>query len=127
MNPLDITNKEYEELIGKIQKLMAMEGSTNANEAAVASAKVSELLMRYNLTMDQVEQALPADKHQGVEEQAFFIDPDKEHNISSRHEWEINLVSTLANNNMCRALFTKSKFYLIGKPHNIEVVKFLYT
>lgn len=48
----------HEELIKKIQKLLALATSPNENEAKLAATKAQELLTLHNLNMQQVEGAV---------------------------------------------------------------------
>jgi len=43
------------DIIEKIQKLLALANSSNENEAKLAAAKAQELLIKYNLSMSQIE------------------------------------------------------------------------
>ena len=112
-------------LMGKIEKLLRMSKDIGSpNEAAVAAAKVRNLLLEHNLTLSEVE-AKDADvitKHIKVDQ--FF---DKRHG-----KWISQLYGTLSKFNLCRSVISNYKhntsppvITLIGKKETIEVVEYL--
>lgn len=50
-----MTHQENDALIKKIQKLLALATSDNENESSVAAQKAQELLVKYNIDMQQVK------------------------------------------------------------------------
>ena len=48
-------NTDYDKIIEKVKKLMALGNSTNEHEAKLAADKVAEILTKYNLSMQQVD------------------------------------------------------------------------
>jgi len=127
----------------KIQKLSAKAESAhelgNIAEAAAFSAKVSEMLTIHNLAMADLE----------VEEQSDVIgEKNDDLGVSkSMGRWTVSLLTTLCEFNFCHSIYhTSTKGYrynrrgrriaikdknmsvtLVGRPENVEVVKYLYS
>lgn len=49
------TKNSMEQVVEKIQKLLALANSDNENEAKLASKKAHELMIKYNLSASEVE------------------------------------------------------------------------
>lgn len=105
-----------ENILEKIRKLKAMADrpAGNEEEAAVAAAKMQELLFQYNLSLDQVDAKI---------KKSEYIRTDS----PLRDNWKRVLIGYIATNNFCTAVKTvKGQMAVIGKPHNVEIVMFLY-
>lgn len=112
----------------KLQKLMAKADSTkeigNAAEAAAFSAKVNDLLTKYNLEMADIEFS--------KEDEVIADDQNGLILLNKTGRWTSRLLSTLCNYNYCKCVyhtFGRSKemrVTIIGKKENVEVVRFLY-
>ncbi len=104
-------------LLEKINKLLALANSPNENEAALAAEKATELLTKYNLSL--------AD-----------LGPDSEEKITtgtvettSRYvTWKMLILAGIATANGCRAMRSKNNgnMTLIGTSTNIAVSQSLY-
>lgn len=108
---------ESEVILSKIQKLLRLSTSSNPNEAAVAAAKAQELLLKYNLSMTQVE-GYSAEKAEpiGEEYQRFG------QNVVN---WKVTLSHHVARNNLCRVFTSGSALVWVGKSSNIQVARYL--
>ncbi|GHO55499.1 DUF2786 domain-containing protein [Ktedonobacter robiniae] len=106
---------ETEKIINKIRNLLALSTSSNPNEAALAAEKATELLMKYNLSLEQVT----AKKS----EYTWYDRPD-----FPNTNWKLGLYTILARTNLCQVIWNSQKrvVYLVGRKHNIEVVEYLY-
>ena len=120
---------ENQEQIDKVLKTLRQlknmyEGAKKINsegEAAAAAAAIQRLLLKYNLSMEQVDMTEP-DK-----------DPILKENVSGftyksiGGDWEMYLTSVLCRHNFCRCLQygTIHKLVIVGKRENIETVKWL--
>lgn len=109
--------REEEKLIGKIQKLLALSKSPNKAEAELAAQRAHELLTKYNLSMDDVQER---------EIREFNI-------ISGRNlkTWKHLLIDNVARYYYCKSLFYErgSGYYrivFIGQRHNIIVCKSMF-
>lgn len=112
----------------KLQKLMVKADSAkeigNAAEAAAFSAKVNDLLTKYNLEMADIEFS--------KEDEVIADDQKGLILLNKTGRWTSRLLSTLCNYNYCKCVyhtFGRSKemcVTIIGKKENVEVVRFLY-
>jgi len=115
-------HSDSEKVINKIRKLLnlAAEGNgATAEEAASAAAKAQELLFAHNLEMSQVSSLDP----EAYEKDKFSLGK-YQGNIS----WRRKLMNVVVRTNFARCVYVESTadVYLIGKPSNVEAVKYLY-
>ncbi len=84
-------------IIEKIRKLLALSKSPNRAEAAAALNKANELLIQYNLTMDQVRMS------------SADVDPVGMRGIycAVKKRWRTLLLDKIADVNLCAAIFFK--------------------
>lgn len=105
-------------LMAKIRKLASLaERAGTIHEAAVAQSKLTELLLRHNLTLMEVDTQELRDKYTVTR-----VD------IGGRHNWRRDLYHTIANHHFCRSIYYPNTSYtkLLGTPENVEAVKFMY-
>ena len=129
-----------DKIINTIKKLSAKAESAkeigNVAEAALFSAKVSELLLKHNLEMAEI-----------ASEDQYGVVGDKHADLNLDQRWKINLLSVLTQYNFCKPVYhripkgarstrsgsTKTVYAkethttIIGTPENVEVVKYLYS
>ncbi len=110
-----------EKILTKIKKLMALTTDRGATpeEAALATAKVSAMLIEHNLTIAQAQE----------------FDPDEETiNVTEHHmdhgyaqlRWRRILANVICKFNLCHIVVGRQKtVYFFGKPSNVEVVIYL--
>lgn len=120
-----------EKVIEKIQKLWTKAQSTkqlgNEHEAFAFMNKVNELLTIHNLSLLEIESHNKKSKS-SVTHEENSLKLGKPHN----GKFEFKLLQAITKFNYCRFLYFKpygwhSKIItLIGEPHNIETVKFLF-
>lgn len=113
----------------KIRKLLRQAESNEKsgdenqlNEAMVAMVKVQELLAKYNLDLEGIKASEKSESDQFVRELLMASV------IKTEGKWLQLLYSVLCNHNLCDIIMvanTPGKFYLLGKSHNLELVKFL--
>lgn len=105
-------------LMDKIRKLSALaERAGTVHEAAVASAKLNELLLRHNLSMRDVNRAVLTDKY--TKERVT---------IGGKDNWRRQLYYTIARNNFCEMVYTpRTQFMtIVGEQENIDATIFMY-
>ena len=120
-----------DKILEKLRKLMNLKESAHAlgneGEANAAAAAITRLLLEYNLT----EQDIP--------EQEKIDNPIVSEELSYKAEryagvWYSDLVSVVCEHNMCRDLIIsiqcngrmkRSKFQIVGRKCNVEVVLYL--
>ena len=118
-NTVDITG----ELIQRLQKVRALTESSVPGEAAAAAAKLQEILLKYNLEMEDVEEnsPVPHDK---------YVRDELELGVTSGNmiNWRRILLSGIARSLMCAAFGSKGtrKMVIVGQRHNIEIVRHFY-
>lgn len=111
---------EQERVIDKIRKLLALAGSPNENEAAVASEKAQALLAEHNLSMTDIKS--------GTEKGSdFIIDGET---ITNARPWRRSLGSAIAKLYFCTYFFTtiggEDRHSFVGAKHNIEVARLMF-
>lgn len=88
-------NESQNKIIDKIEKLLALAGSDNENEARDAMTKARELMAKYEIRREQL--------HEGQEEErpvVHYTSP------SFRDDWCQMVACVIANNFRCRAVVT---------------------
>jgi hypothetical protein len=127
-----------ESIIQKIQKLTAKAESSreigNVEEAAMFSAKVTELLTKHNLEISDID----------VEDNED-VTGDRADDLGlsiKQGKWTIHLLSIIGEYNYCEIIYHTSRKYngrgrvvkeakasatIIGRPDNVEVTKYLYS
>ena len=125
-------NGPREKILDKIKKLLALSKSDNPHEAALAAQRASDLLLKHNLEMADVE-TFDAKSRVDYVTERFNFAADIPHNQRS---WRVDLAVTVGNNNFCRTVTWSntrsgtrkySGISFIGKPDNIAVSEYLYT
>lgn len=110
--------KVSKRIIDKIQKCVALGQSPNENEAHLAMEQAHRLLVKYNLTMDDI---IDTSKSIG----SIIIDQGKRQVV-----WKQNLFSGLSYNNYCQPLITRIgsgyTYSVIGKEYNAIIVSMMY-
>lgn len=117
-------------IIEKIQKLLNLKEGAEAvgslAEAENAAAKMQDLLMKWNLDLNQVKSASIAAKAKiSIEE--VFVDTSKK-TKKSESFWVPRLYVGVARNNLCKVWWGGAgEFYvnIIGHSHNIALVEYI--
>lgn len=106
-----------QEIIRRVQRLLALANSSNQHEAETAARKASELMIKYNLTLqetkaslDYTDDALDLGSREPTE--AKYIYP-----ILIEH-FRVGLVKSRKNR---RTVIT-----ILGTPENVEVAKYVF-
>lgn len=109
---------EQERIVEKIRKLLALATSSNQAEAEAAAAKAQALLQAYNLERAQIEGAAGA--------RPLYLKQIVE--LGSNQRWRRYLLDAIADAHFCKAVYTpgQPRMSMIGEPHNLDVVEFLY-
>lgn len=117
-------------LLARLKKLSNLADASkndSAEEVASAAAKLSELMLRYNLSMDAILDVdeKPASVAEYISE---YFTPTK----NGHYVWWRDLMSGIISNNYCRELFchkgsTHYMSTIIGQTHNVEFCKYLYS
>lgn len=115
-------NSNLDSVLQKIQKLLALKGSPVQAEAEAAAAKAHELMIKYDLSIQDIPSL-----QEEITTKAFFDG----HNIK---QWRIILFNAIAEINFCRVIRSKNtavyrKDYcwmqLVGKPAHIKTASWM--
>ncbi len=116
---VDITG----DLIQRLQKVRALTESSVPGEAAAAAAKLQEILLKYNLEMEDIDEDSPVSQDKYVKEEV-------ELGVISGNmiNWRRILLSGIARSLMCAAFGYQGtrKMVIVGQRHNIEIVRHFY-
>jgi hypothetical protein len=105
-------------ILEKIRKVQGYLQSDNPNEAAVAAAKLSEMLIKYNLDLSDIPEASrPVDP---------FANVATDNEGKRLADWRIDLASAIARANLCKIVISGSRLQWLGRQSNIEVAQFIY-
>lgn len=120
-----------EKILEKLRKLMNLKESAetlgNEGEANAAAARITHLLMEYNLSEDDIPEQEKLDNPIVSERIPFKAN-------MSDGVWYTNLISIICEYNLCRVLIVsvahngrmkRSQFQIIGRKKNVEIVLFL--
>lgn len=115
-------------ILSKVQKLLRLATSSNANESALAAAKAQELIDKHQLAaallaLDSAEPTKGLDDEPIVDfEQAGA----PLYASKKLDRWRGGLASVIARQNGCRIYFSGSDIALVGRPSDAETVRYLY-
>lgn len=111
-------------ILETLQKMKALYESAkkinNEGEAEAAAAMINKLLIKYNLTMEDIGEKR--------EESDIIKDEISGMNYAMRGWWEVQLTNVLCRYNLCQS-FTYGRHYdkilIVGRKDNVEIVKWL--
>ena len=125
---MDNTERDNKDaILKKIKKLMALAGSSNENEAKLASEKAQELMVRHQLSVQTIESA------------NFDYEEDKLDDIG-RFQKEHSLILSILNQHFFVRTYinrewagykngkrqSKKSLQIVGTPTNVAVAKYIY-
>lgn len=112
------------DVIAKVQKLLKLaEKSTYQGEAESAAAMAQALIDKHKLTSAMLE---TSDVLEAIKD--FKGSPLNEGDPGAqKSSWKARLASTLARLNGCEILTYRGALDIIGKPSNVQTVRYLYT
>lgn len=118
-----------QDIINRIEKLMALRDNAGTPaESENAAMRISELLMKWNIEMEQLDFKTNATKKAITKETVDL----NELQTKTEADWVVRLFGVIAQYNLCSVIrhVTKQKEYdqgyvaVIGKAHNIEIVNY---
>lgn len=107
------------EIIDKILKLLRLSSSSNENEASLAAQRASELLIKHNISIDEIHE--DGSRFEKIDKNFAF-----EYKVNYWRSW---LLSALSELNFCKTTVMndgKEIYLLLGKTHNIMVTKKIF-
>lgn len=119
MNPNDANWTEVWERLSRIRTLADRAGTLA--EAEAAAAALSRLLLKYNLSMADLDESQAGDP--GADAVG-----SEEYAVANSAPWRHYLLHALAQSHFCRAVRYPgtNRAILVGHPHNLAAVKELY-
>lgn len=123
-----------EQIIEKVQKLLALATSPNEHEAKSAARMAHELLTKYNLSIEAVEAHKVREEYEAVDKdmnrgacpmedkyvlsvlQRYFYVKVITHTVYQRAPW----------GGGARQRMKKYKFTLVGRKHNVQIARYVY-
>jgi hypothetical protein len=117
MNRIDDNWNDVWERLSRIKSLADRAGTLA--EAEAATAALSRLLLKHNLSLADLDDASPEDRG-GV--------GSEEYEVANSASWRHYLLHALAQSHFCRAIRYPgtNRAMLVGHPHNLRAVKDLY-
>lgn len=111
------------DLIQRLQKVRALTESSVPGEAAAAAAKLQEILLKYNLEMEDIKDDSPVSDDRYVKEELELGATS-----GNMINWRRILLSGIARSLMCAAFGYQGtrKMVIVGQRHNIEIVRHFY-
>ena len=127
-----MTNESKDAVLDKIEKLLAMADRGTLHEAETAAAMASKLLLKFNLSMDDVDTRID-DKERAVTDELFEMGKIWK---KAEGNWIQNLYSAVARNNLCKIILKPryggprwtvmgKDIWVIGKRTNVDMVNFM--
>lgn len=114
-------SEDREAILAKIKKVLALTTSDSVEESANAADKAQALLLKYRISMEEVE-GFSLDKNEKVIETKL---PGKAG--YNKIAWYNNLAHWVAKANLCRMITSGAGQLWIGKPTDIEVAQYLFS
>ena len=121
---------DNQELLKKIQKLLALAESPNEHEAETATRKAQELLVRHNLSIQQVQTLQDEYSKTNIDTVMRY---KKEHSFVLDIVQEFFFVKVTLSRSYCRfsgngyRATYNSEISLVGTPANVEVARYVYS
>ena len=117
-----MTNEPIDDtILEKIRKVQGYLKSYNPNEAAVAAAKLTEMLLKHNIDISQIPQS--ERKRDPFTKQTIRTETKQQ-----IPEWKISIGFSVAKANLCRMVtsYDSREVYFLGRESNVEVTQFIY-
>lgn len=127
-----MTNHAKNNVLDKIEKLLAMAGGGTLHEAETAAKMASKLLLKFNLSMDDIDTRID-DKERAVTDELFEMGKIWK---KAEGNWIQNLYSAVARTNLCKIILKPryggrnwkvigKDIWVIGKRANVDMVHFI--
>lgn len=119
----------YEHALQKAIKCLKLSQSANQHEAALAASRAQEIIDRYNLKIDDINQG-----NEPKEDQEEIVDfgNDPLHEVCQVDtQWSTNLASIVAEQNGCKIYFSTKMsgsaiIKVVGRPSDVQTVRYLF-
>lgn len=116
------------EIIEKVQKLLSLSKSSNANEAAAAAAKANELLDKHRLSLADLETSIEEDVEVAEEDNEYLYQTGR------TTPWKVELANVLTehygviyyNEVAWKNGRHFTQYRMVGRPSDMSIVKYMY-
>ena len=121
----------YEQALRKAISCLKLSQSPNKHEAALAAAKAQEIIDRYNLCIDDIQQGnQPKDVDEAIKDFGWEDPLHEVCQVDTR--WTLRLASTVANLNSCRIYYhTKMSgsavLKVVGRASDVQTVRYIFS
>jgi len=112
-----MTTAEFDKIVDKIKKCLALSESDNENEAALAAARAQELMAKYQIEMAQLREEDPDATIDVIEHPLFGGKP----------LWHTQLALHIAKANSCACFKRNKQLIVVGTPENVQIVDYFHT
>jgi hypothetical protein len=102
-----------QEVIDRINKLLALATSANEYEASAAAAKAQEILTEYNLRLEDIET--------GQKSPALPMEQITIGSNSRKVYWRGFIASAITNANFCKMWWMGGRMVIAGRSHNVAI------
>lgn len=109
-----------DKVIEKIQKLLSLANSPNEHEAKLATEKANELLIKFNLSMQDVS------KESQKEYLEKTVEDSKRRSAESYHVTQI-IVSHFFVKALMRTVNRRTTVYFLGEATNVQIASYVYS
>jgi hypothetical protein len=119
----------YDQALQKAIKCLELSKSDNQHEAALAASRAQEIIDRYNLCVEDIQQGKDP---KGDDENIVDFGFDPLHEVCQVDtRWTLRLASTIARLNGCRIYYStkisgSAIFKLVGRPSDVQSVRYLF-
>lgn len=119
----------YDQALQKAIKCLELSKSPNQHEAALAASRAQEIIDRYNLCVEDIEQGKDP---KGDDENIADFGNDPLHEVCQVDtRWTIRLASTISRLNGCRIYYSTKMsgsaiLKLVGRPSDVQAVRYLF-
>ncbi len=116
-----------QEAIAKATKLLKLSESSNPHEAALAAQRAQEILTRYDIDSAALNlDASKSENNEQVEKFDGFNGKPLDQANKNISQWKGSLASTVSRANQCRAFQQGNAIGIIGRPSDVQKVRYLY-
>lgn len=109
------------EAIEKAAKLLRLATSSNPHEAALAAARAQEIIDRYKLNIDGLNTEAEPESAEPVRDYGSADPVD-----NTRDVWRGILIVGICSANDCKAYKSGPALCLIGRPADVQTVRYMY-
>lgn len=126
----------YEEALSKVQKLLKLTDSPNANEAAAAAATAQAIMDKYNIEKSVAEaEAVTEEVEEEIRNFAHVEEGELDGEGRNRSTWRTQLAATVARHNSCSVFLSTryrngqrlSTVEIVGRPSDVGTTRYLFS